>query len=238
MPWTLRERLFMLLFYYRTYVTQILVGLVFGVGQATVSRDIANLEPTVKRCVPLPEKMHMAANKAKTIEDLEEIIPGLAVLIDASEQPIYRPQDDQTQKKYYSGKAKRHTMKTQYTTAYDGLIVHKSTPVEGSKHDFALFKQDNAAFPTDLPRSADTPQGCGGRTRTIDIGDSAYAGMQKQYPDRDVRVARQTKARPRTHARGKGVQQGALEDTNPRGAHDTPNQDIPGDGRQVQKPAS
>ena len=185
----LRERLFMLLFYYRTYVTQILVGLVFGVGQATVSRDIANLEPVVRRCVPLPEKLHLAANKAKTIEDLEEIIPGLAVLIDASEQPIYRPQDDQTQKKYYSGKAKRHTMKTQYTTTYDGLIVHKSTSVEGSRHDFALFKQDNAAFPADLPHGADAPQGGGGRTRTTDIGDSAYAGMQKQCPDRDVRVA-------------------------------------------------
>ena len=131
----------------------------------------------------------MAANKAKTIEDLEEIIPGLAVLIDASEQPIYRPLDNQTQKKYYSGKAKRHTMKTQYTTTHDGLIVHKSAPVEGSRHHFAPFQQDNAAFPADLPHSADAPQGSGGRTRTMDIRDSAYAGMQKQYPNRDVRVA-------------------------------------------------
>ena len=32
-------------------------------------------------------------------------------------------------------------------------------------------------------------------------------------------------------------QQGALEDTNPRVARDTPNQDIPGDGRQVQESA-
>ena len=186
----LRERLFMLLFYYRTYTTQILVGMVFGVGQATVSRDIANLEPTVRRCVPLPEKMHMAANKAKTVEDLEEIIPGLAVLIDACEQPIYRPQDNQMQKKYYSGKAKRHTMKTQYTTTYDGLIVHKSAPAEGSRHDFAIFKQDNAAFPADLSHGADALQGSGGRTRTIDIGDSAYVGMQKQCPDRDVLASR------------------------------------------------
>lgn len=106
-----------------------------------MSRDIANLEPTVRRCVPLPEKMHMEANKARTIEDLEEIIPGLAVLIYASEQPVYRPQDDQTQKRYYSGKAKRHTVKTQYTTTYDGLIVHKSAPVEGSRHDFAPFQR-------------------------------------------------------------------------------------------------
>ena len=186
----LRERLFMLPFHYRTYAVQILVGLVFGVGQAAVSRDMANLEPTVRRCVPLPEKVHMAVGKAKTVEDLEGIIPGLAVLTDASEQPIYRPQDSETQKRYYSGKAKRHTMKTQYTATYDGLIVHRSASVHGSIHDFALFKQDNAGFPADLPRSTDHPrQGGGGRTRTIDPADSAYAGMQKQYSDRDVRVA-------------------------------------------------
>ena len=185
----LRERLFMLLFYYRTYVTQILVGLVFNVGQATVSRDIANLEPVVRRCVPLPRSCIWRPTRPGPLRDLEKIIPGLAVLIDASEQPVYRPQDDQTQKKYYSGKAKRHTMKTQYTTTYDGLIVHKSASVEGSKHDFALFKQDNAAFPTDLPHGVDATQGSGGRTRTIDIGNSAYSGMQKQYPDRDARTS-------------------------------------------------
>ena len=54
-----------------------------------------------------------AVSKAQSIEDLEALIPGLAVLVDVSEQPIYRPQDDETQKEHYSGKAKRHTMKTQ-----------------------------------------------------------------------------------------------------------------------------
>lgn len=51
---------------------------------------MTNLKSTVRRCVPLPDKMHMVAGKAKTVEDLEEIISGLAVLINASEQPIYR----------------------------------------------------------------------------------------------------------------------------------------------------
>lgn len=45
------------------------------------------------------------------------------------------------------------------------------------------------AFSADLPRSAGPPQGSGERTRTINMAYSAYAGMQKQYPDRDVRVA-------------------------------------------------
>ncbi len=68
--------------------------------------------------------------------------------------------------------------------------MHKSASVESCKHDFALFKQDNAVFSADLPHNADTPQqGSGGRTRTLDLGDSAYTGMQKQCPDRDAWVA-------------------------------------------------
>ena len=91
---SLQNRLLMLLFYYRTYTTQIVCGMVFNVGQATVSRDISYLEPVVRMCIPIPEKMHAAASKAKNMEDLEALIPGLAVLVDVSEQPIYRPQDD------------------------------------------------------------------------------------------------------------------------------------------------
>ena len=71
--------------------------MVFNVGQATVSRDISYLEPVVRTCIPIPEKMHEAASKAKSMEDLEAMIPGLAVLADVSEQPIYRPKDDETQ---------------------------------------------------------------------------------------------------------------------------------------------
>ena len=132
---SLRDRLLMLLFYYRTYTTQIVCGMVFGVGQATVSRDISYLEPVVRECIPIPEKMHAAVSKAQSIEDLEALIPGLAVLVDVSEQPIYRPQDDETQKEHYSGKAKRHTMKTQYATTHDGLILQTST-ILGQTRDF------------------------------------------------------------------------------------------------------
>ena len=50
------------------------------------------------------------------------------------------------QKKCY-GKAKQHTMNTQYTTTYDDRIVHESAPVEGNNLRFVFFKQDNGAFP-------------------------------------------------------------------------------------------
>ena len=190
---SLRDRLLMLLFYYRTYTTQIVCGMVFGVGQATVSRDISYLEPVVRECIPIPEKMHAAVSKAQSIEDLEALIPGLAVLVDVSEQPIYRPQDDETQKEHYSGKAKRHTMKTQYATTHDGLILQTSTAVKGSKHDFAVFKEAVPTVPENLPSEQKT---------TLDkkclklikfIADSAYAGMDKIVPQHRSHVSRKRK---------------------------------------------
>ena len=90
--------------------------MVFNVGQATASRDISYLEPVVRKCIPLRTKMHATANNIQSIKALEAMIPDLAVLVDASEQPIYRFQDNETQKKHYSGNAKQHTMKTQYAT--------------------------------------------------------------------------------------------------------------------------
>ena len=72
--------------------------------------------------------MHAAANMVQSIEALEAMIPGLAVLVDASEQPIYRPQDDETQKKHHPGKAKRHAMKIQYAPPMTGRYFRRRQP--------------------------------------------------------------------------------------------------------------
>ena len=61
------------------------------------------------------------------------MIPGLAVLVDASEQLIYRPQDDETQKKHYSGKGQATHHEDRYVTTYDGVIFQTSTAVAGKQ---------------------------------------------------------------------------------------------------------
>ena len=80
----LRNRVLLLLFY-RTYVTQDVAAKVFGVGQAAVSRPIDQIAPVVRQCVPIPAKIHDRAKRASTLEELEEILPGLRCLVDASE---------------------------------------------------------------------------------------------------------------------------------------------------------
>ena len=110
-----RDRTLLLLFYYRTYVTQDVAAEIFGVGQATVSRSIEQIAPVVKKCVPIPAKLYARSKRVSTVEELEELFPGLVALVDASEQPIQRPKRKDMEKSHYSGKAGRHTAKTQYT---------------------------------------------------------------------------------------------------------------------------
>ena len=128
----LRGRVMLLLFYYRTYVTQDVAAEVFGVGQATVSRSIDQIAPVVRQCIPIPARIHDRAKRASTLEDLEEILPGLRCLIDASEQQVQRPKRKDMEKSHYSGKAGRHTAKVQYTVNANGLIVHNTRHSPGT----------------------------------------------------------------------------------------------------------
>ncbi len=54
----LQEKLVMLLMYYRLYITYQLQGYLFDLDQGNVCRNIRHIEPLVKRCIPLPEKVH------------------------------------------------------------------------------------------------------------------------------------------------------------------------------------
>ena len=119
----LRNRVLLLLFYYRTYAAQDVAAEVFGVGQATVSRSIDQIAPVVRQCIPIPAKIHDRTKRVSTLEELEEIFPRLRCLIDASEQQVQRPKRKDMEKSHYSGKAGRHTAKVRYTVNTNGLIV-------------------------------------------------------------------------------------------------------------------
>ena len=53
-----RERLLMLLVYYRLYITYTLSGFLFDLDQSNVFRDLNILESLLKECIPLPKKIY------------------------------------------------------------------------------------------------------------------------------------------------------------------------------------
>jgi hypothetical protein len=62
----------------------------------------------------------------RTVEEVEKYFPEFKAFIDITEQEIQRPKDKKRKKDYYSGKKKRHTVKTQLMVNKEGEILYKS----------------------------------------------------------------------------------------------------------------
>ena len=116
--------------------------------------------------MPLPRKEHDKVKRLETVDEIEAMFPGFKAFLDATEQEIPRPNNKQKRKTHYSGKKKRHAVKTQLTVNRDGLIIHKTAHAIGSTHDYTLYKH---AHP-DLPDSV---------RLGLDLG---YKGIEKDYP--------------------------------------------------------
>ena len=101
-----RDRLMMLLVYYRMYITYELAGYLFCLDQSNVCRNIKYLEAAVRGSIPIPQKMMYAeSKKIGTIQDLERYFLGFCVMIDSSEQQIPRPKKNKKKRQtHYSGK--------------------------------------------------------------------------------------------------------------------------------------
>ena len=87
-PW---DRVLLVLMYYRTYLTQDGMTHLFGISQGSISTNIGKMIPIIRECLPVPQKLYWQVRKAATVEELNELFPGLVALTDASEQPVQQP---------------------------------------------------------------------------------------------------------------------------------------------------
>ncbi len=177
------DRLLMLLVYYRLYITYPLVGFLFDLDVSNVWRNIQYLEPVVKGVLPLPRKLYQRSRRVGTVEDLEEVFPEFKAFVDATEQEIPRPKNRRRRKSHYSGKKKRHTVKTQVMVNKKGVIIHKTPYARGRRHDYDLFKDCHPVVPPE-----------------VEVGmDSGYQGVQKDFPELNTRLPeKKPKGKPRT----------------------------------------
>jgi hypothetical protein len=161
-----KERFVMLLVYYRLYITYTLSGFLFDLDQSNVCRDICMLEPLVKLCIPLPRKLYKRTRRLRTIDEVEEYFPGFKAFIDSSEQEIPRPKNKRRRKSYYSGKKKKHTVKTQYMVNGEGTILHKTGHDRGRIHDYEIFKNKHPITPLQVEN----------------VFDLGYMGVKNDFP--------------------------------------------------------
>ena len=163
----LTDRLLLVLLYYRTYVTQEFVGFLFGVDKGTVSRNVQELSLCMAGVFRIPEKKVRIDP-----DDLE------AVFVDATEQSVNRPQ--RKQRRSYSGKKKRHTVKHQIVVTRKRKVPGEKQKVrikavskaaKGRVHDKKLYDRSGLRIPKGVSKS----------------GDSGYQGSDLRVPKKKPR---------------------------------------------------
>jgi hypothetical protein len=189
------ERLLSTLMYYRLYVTGALLSYLFDLDQSNLSRERnERMLPALLEVLPIPMRDHLLSNlqaekesqsqsrprrkkRIGTLEELFEAHPEFEeVWLDATEQEVPKPQDQQQRKQRYSGKAKCHTLKTQVTisttTQRKALVLHVFGALPGSLHDRTVLRASGV-----LRRVP--PQ-------TLVRMDRGYEGVEEEYPEVEI----------------------------------------------------
>lgn len=162
----LRDRFLMLLIYYRLYITYTLAGFLFDLDQSNICRDIQKIEKLIRQCLPIPQKIYNITKRLKTPDEVERYFPGFLSFIDSTEQQIPRPVDKNRRKTFYSGKKKKHGIKSQFMVNTHGLIIHKTDHKKGSRHDYDIYKENRPATPNHV----------------VNVFDLGYLGVEKDFP--------------------------------------------------------
>jgi hypothetical protein len=165
-----RDQILLTIVWLRVYPTHEVLGYLFGVSDSTVSRIIRRVLPVLEQ--DGRDRMRMPDPGRKRRRSLDQILqdtPELAVVIDSFEQKVQRPKDKNERDDYYSGKKKAHTLKSQVTVDEDtGAIIDVSDSVPGPTADIKLLEASGVM--------ECLPKGVGG------IGDLAYVGIDKLHP--------------------------------------------------------
>lgn len=148
---TAELKLFFILFYYKAYPTQDLMGWLFGFTQGQVSAWVGRLTAAVGRLMPL----HKPARQVRDLRDLLARDSALQeVIIDGTERRLPRPTHAGRQRRYYSGRKKRHTVKNVIVTA-QGRVRWCSPTVPGRRHDKAVTEKERLRLPKEVTVLAD-----------------------------------------------------------------------------------
>ena len=177
---TMADKLLCVLAFYRFALTDELLGWLVGLDASNGCRLQQRLEPLLEQAadpalgLSLRRRLPPGAKKIGTVEKLLEVCPEFAEIItDATEQQRQRP-PTRTQRRWYTGSRKRHTIKPQLTVNKAGRVLLVSGRVPGRIHDDRLFQREGTA--AQVPRAA---------PHAVDLG---YDGAATDYPTCHVLV--------------------------------------------------
>ena len=136
------DKLVFILVYFRLYHIQAVQGLLFGMGQPQANEWVHRLAPVLNAA--LGREQQLPARKPRDLDEVLGECEGLEFLIDGVE----RPKNPECQRRYYSGKKKRHSVKNNLITERrTKKIKGLSATCEGKRHDKRLADGQGLTFP-------------------------------------------------------------------------------------------
>jgi hypothetical protein len=167
------DRLLMALLWLRVYPTYEVLGFFFGLHKRNAQLNVLAALEVLDSLSDFPfDRPGPDRKKARSAAEVMAAFPAVRVIIDAKEQRINKPQGEERQKPYYSGKKKAHTIKTQVVVNTRGQIEAISESVPGSTHDLTLLVGSGVLGGLGEGEAAMT--------------DKGYVGVDKHYPDVEV----------------------------------------------------
>jgi hypothetical protein len=160
-----RNRLLMAMIWLRVYPTYEVLGFIFDLDKSNICRNLKGVLAVLREQLGDEIEWPDRARRKQKMDQFMQEFPEVAAIVDATEQPTQRPQDPEEQKNYYSGKKKRHTLKTQVVVGPDGEIMGHSETVPGAKHDKPLYDDSGVGDRLDEDEAM--------------MGDKGYQGIQK-----------------------------------------------------------
>ena len=157
-PWRvggLEDHLLVLLLLYRCAITQDFVACLYRTDQSVISRAMRRIEKLASHVLGVKRAIRVNSEEAT------------ALIFDCTEQPIQRP--GRKQRCWYSGKKKRHTIKSEIAITEPGKIVSVSKPAPGSVHDITIRRRGPP-----IPKDAHA------------YADSGYQGLQNEHPHAEL----------------------------------------------------
>ncbi len=143
------------LFYLRQMPTFQVLGMLFGVSQTEANDTFHDWIPILRDILP-SSLLEQVSNNESDLLFVQEVLTNFRLLVGSLEQPIYKHSEQKEQQKYFSGKKRQHTLKSQMIGMPEGKdIVEVEVGVPGSTADIKLFRQSQNKFDKSQPFSGD-----------------------------------------------------------------------------------
>lgn len=134
------------LFYLRHLPTFEILGLQFGISK-TSANDIFHYWLRILREILPASLLEQVKNQLSDREVVQELLTEFELLVDSTEQHRERPGEYKEQKKFFSGKKKKHTFKNQFIILPQGQeIVDVIVGLPGPASDINLLREQQKKF--------------------------------------------------------------------------------------------